>query len=263
MLSNIFLKTLFEKRWTIGLWFAATLVSIFGISMIFPPIRDTMGSMMGSVPESMKNWFGSADTWKTFEGFAGQEIFTQMAVLMVIMAIVFGSAFLAGDEGNRTLFTLLARPVHRWGAYLQKYGALLVMITVVASAYFIGGVLGGWVLGEPVAYGAFLRATLMIWLLGVSLGTLAYGLGAITGRRSLAGLIVGFYAFIAYFISSLSTATDIVDKLSYGSLFRYVAAPQTMASGLDWGNIIVLVSTALIALVLALPIFIRRDLKNN
>lgn len=262
MLSNIFLKTLFEKRFTILLWFLATIVTIFGVSMIFPPIRETMGSMMGSVPDSMKNWFGTTDTWQTFEGYAGQEIFTQMAVLMVIMAIVFGSAFLAGDEGNGTLMTLLARPVRRVSAYMQKYAALLVMITLVAAAYFIGGVLGGWVLGEPVPYAPFLRATLMIWLLGVSLGTLAYGMGAITGRRGLAGLVVGFYAFIAYFIASLSTATDIVDKLSYGSLFRYVAAPEVMSNGLNWGNVAVLALTAGVALIVALPVFVRRDLKK-
>lgn len=263
MLSNVFWKSLFEKRLAIGLWFGATLVSIFGVSMIFPPIRDTMGSMMGSVPESMKNWFGSADTWKTFEGFAGQEIFTQMAVLIVIMAIVFGSAFLAGDEGNGTLFTLLARPVRRLSVYMQKYMALLVMITLTASAYFFGGVLGGWALGEPVPYEGFLKATFMIWLLGVALGTLAYALGAATGRRNLAGLVIGFYAFIAYFIASLSTATDIVDKLSYGSLFRYADAAQAMVQGIDWGNVTVLTLTALAALIAAMPIFAKRDLKHD
>ena len=81
MLRTIFTKILFEKRWTILLWFVGLTVVMIGISMIFPPIRDTMGTMMGSVPDSMKNWFGTMETWQTFSGYAGQEIFGQMAMM--------------------------------------------------------------------------------------------------------------------------------------------------------------------------------------
>ena len=264
MLKTVFSKILFEKRWTILLWFMASLVSIIGISMIFPPIRDTMGSMMlGSVPESMKNWFGSAETWQTFAGFAGQEIYVQMSMLIVVMAIVFGAAFSAGDEGDGTLLMVLSRPVGRASLFMQKYAALFVMVTVVASTYFFGAVLGGWILSEPVPYAAFLQASVMVWLLGLSLATVTYAIGVATGRKGLAGLVVGFYAFVAYFIASLSTATDIVDKLSYGSLFRYVAAPEVIVDGLNGGHILVFVVTIVVSLAVALPIFMRRDLKTR
>ena len=263
MLKNTFLKTLFQKRWTTLMWFGAITVSIFGVSLMFPPIRDTMGSMMGTVPESMKNWFGTIDTWQTFAGFAGQEIFSQMAVLIVIMSIVFGAALLAGDESDGTLLTLLARPAKRASIYVQKYATLAVMITVVALGYFIGGVVGGRVLGEPVPYAAFFQATFMVWLLGMALGSLAYALGAATGKKAFAGLIVGFYAFIAYFISSLSTAAEVIDQLSYGSLFRYVAAPEVLINGLDWGDVAVLGVATIVPLIVALPIFARRDLKTR
>ena len=263
MLKTVFSKILFEKRWTILLWFAASLVSIIGISMIFPPIRDTMGSMLGSVPESMKNWFGSAETWQTFSGFAGQEIYGQMSMLIVVMAIVFGAAFSAGDESDGTLLMVLSRPVGRASLFMQKYAALFVMVTVVASTYFFGAVLGGWILSEPVPYAAFLQASVMVWLLGLSLATVTYAIGVATGRKGLAGLVVGFYAFVAYFIASLSTATDIVDKLSYGSLFRYVAAPEVIANGLNSGHVAVFVVVIIVSLVVALPIFARRDLKTR
>ena len=263
MLKTILTKMLFEKRWTLALWFVASTATIVGISMIFPPIRDTMGQMLGSVPESMKNWFGSAETWQTFAGFAGQEIYTQMSMLIVVMAIVFGAAFAAGDEHDGTLLMVLARPVRRSSVFVQKYAALFVMVTVVASTYFFGAVLGGWILSEPVPYAVFLQASVMVWLLGLSLATVTYAIGAATGRKGLAGLVVGFYAFVAYFIASLSTATDIVDKLSYGSLFRYVAAPEVIANGLNSGHVAVFVVVIIVSLVVALPIFARRDLKTR
>ncbi len=61
----------------------------------------------------------------------------------------------------------------------------------------------------------------------------------------------------------LLTATDIVDKLSYGSLFRYVAAPEVIADGLNGGHILVFVVTIVVSLAVALPIFMRRDLKTR
>jgi ABC-2 type transport system permease protein len=137
------------------------------------------------------------------------------------------------------------------------------MVTVVASTYFFGAVLGGWILSEPVPYAVFLQASVMVWLLGLSLATVTYAIGAATGRKGLAGLVVGFYAFVAYFIASLSTATDIVDKLSYGSLFRYVAAPEVIANGLNSGHVAVFVVVIIVSLVVALPIFARRDLKTR
>lgn len=263
MLRSIFAKTLFEKRVAIIVWFFASLATIVGVSMIFPPIRDTMGAMMGEVPESMKNWFGTAETWQTFAGYAGQEIYTQMSILIVVVAIVFGAAFLAGDEGDGTMLTLLARPVRRSSLYLQKYLALVVLVSAVASTYFFGAVIGGWLLGETVPYAAFFQATVMVWLLGLALSTVTYAIGAVAGRKALAGLTVGFYAFIAYFIASLSTAADVVDKLSYSSLFRYVGSPEVMENGLNGGHVIVFVTVIIVSLAAALPVFASRDLRTR
>lgn len=263
MLRTIFSSTLFEKRWTMLIWLAATFVSVFGIALIFPPIRDTMGGMMGQVPESMRNWFGDAGTWQTYNGFAGQEIFGQMAILPIVIAIIFGAAFLAGEENSRRLLTMLSRPLRRSSLYLQKYLALLVFLLAEMLVFLAAALLGGVVLGEPVAVGHFIESSLMVLLLALSLGTITFAIGAATGQKSIAGLVVGFYAFIAYFVASLSNSADIVDKLSYGSLFRYVDAPGIMASGLEPTNWLILLLAVVLPLLMAWPIFCRRDLRTR
>jgi ABC-2 type transport system permease protein len=263
MLRTIFGKTVFEKRWTILWWCVAALGSVAMVSLLFPAIRDTMGEMMGAVPAGMENWFGSAEIWQTFAGFAGQEIFGQMAILMIIMAIMFGANFLAGEEGSGTLLTVLAKPVRRGRVFWQKYLGFVAVLVLAAVAFYVGAVLGGWILGEAVPYLEFLQSTLMVFLLSLTLGTLAFSLGAITGRSGVAGLIVGFYAFVAYFLSSLSTITEIVDKISYASLFRYVDAPGVLASDLNAGNIWIFVAVIAVSLAAALPIFGRRDLRTR
>lgn len=263
MLKTIFTKTLFEKRWVILIWFGAVLIANFGISLIFPPIRDTMGSMLGQVPESMRNWFGDAATWQTFEGFAGQEIFGQMSIMAIIMAIVFGSAFLAGDEERRTMLAVLSRPISRLSFYVQKYLALAVFILIVMIGFYAGAVLGGLVLNQPIPFDKFAICTFVAFLHALALGTIAFALGAISGKKALSGMIVGFYAFLSYFIASLSTATDIVDKLSYAALQRYAYAPDIMANGLNDQHVLILVLAAAIPLIVAALIFMKRDLRTR
>jgi ABC-2 type transport system permease protein len=263
MLKSIFGKTLFEKRWTILIWFVAVLVANFGISLIFPAIRDTMGSMLGQVPESMKNWFGEASTWQTFSGFAGQEIFGQMTTILMVVAIIFGSAFLAGEESSRTLLTLLSRPISRLSVYVQKYLALMVFVAIVIVGFWTGAVLGGLALSQPVPIDKFAACSFVTFLHSLALASIAFTIGAVTGKKGFSGMVVGFYAFIAYFITSLSTATDIVDKLSYAALYRYASGPTTMADGINWTNVLILLLASLIPVIIAAPIFAKRDLQTR
>ena len=263
MLKNIFAKTLFEKRWTILLWLVVVIVVNFGVSMIFPPIRDMMGTMLGQIPYSMKGWFGDVETWQTFAGYASQEIFGKMSVVMMIMAIIFGASFLAGEESSGVLLSALSKPVNRLSYYLQKYFALVVFILIVMCGFLIGAALGGIALGQPIPLDKFLAANFMVSLHVLALGSISFAIGAITGNKNVAGLVVGFYAFLAYFISSLSTATDIVDKISHVALYRYASATEVMTSGLNASHVWIFVIAIIIPLVIAAPIFSQRDLKTR
>ncbi|MFZ2560194.1 MAG: ABC transporter permease subunit [Candidatus Nanoperiomorbaceae bacterium] len=263
MPRTIFGKTLYEKRWTILLWFGAALVCNLGIALLFPPIRDSMSTMIGSVPKSMAGWFGTGATWSTFTGYTGQELFGEMTLLLMAAAILFGAAFGAGDENNRTLLAVLARPVNRLSFYVQKYLALLAFLVFVTVGFSLGILLGGWFLSESMPFGKFAECLFIVFLHVLALGSITFALGAATGRRALAGMIVGSYTFIAYFISSLSTAADVVKKLSYATLFRYAKASDVLAKGLNGSHILILVLAIVVPLLIAAPIFRRRDLKTR
>lgn len=263
MRSTIFLKVLFEKRRGILLWAAIILVTNVALALLFPPIRDTMGSMMATVPPGMENWFGDTEIWQTYTGYAGQELFGQMAVVLIVMSVLFGASFLAGYEGNGTLLTLLSRPVSRQRVFFEKYVAFTLAVLFASIAFYAGAVIGGWVLGEPVEYQVFAECMFMVFLLSLALGSITYALGAITGKSGIAGIIVGVYALVAYLLASLSTATDIVDTLSYGSLFRYAAAPDVVADGLNAAHIVILLGVAAVSVLVGVVAFVRRDLKTR
>ena len=221
MRKSIFLKVLLEKRRSIVLWAIVILATNIALAFLFPAMRDTIGAMTESIPPGMEGWFGDVDTWQTYTGYAGQELFGQMAIILIIMAILFGSNYLAGYEGSGTLLTLLSRPVSRSQVYWSKYAAFVAALAGVSVAFYAGVVAGGLLLGEPVAFLVFAQCMLMVFLLTLALGSASFAIGAITGKSGLAGIIVGFYAFVAYLVSSLSTAAEVVNTLSYASLFRY------------------------------------------
>ena len=261
--TALFRKVLFEKRRTIMVWAAILFVSNVMLALLFPAIRDTMGTMLGSVPPSMQNWIGSATTWQTYTGYAGQELFGEMATILVVMAIIFGATFLAGYEGNGVLLTELSRPVGRGRVYWQKYAAFVGALAFASLFYFAGAVVGGLILNEPIHYGVFIKCMSMVFLLALALGSLAYGVGAALGRSSLAGIIVGVYAFAAYLLASLSTAADVVDIVSHVSLFRYASATKVIAQGLSGTHIAILLGVTMSAALLGWVIFVRRDIKTR
>lgn len=263
MRKNVFLKVLYEKRHLLLLWSAAVFVMNIALAFLFPPLRDTMGEMVATIPAGFEKWFGEAETWQTYTGYAGQELFGQMAIILIIMSVLFGSSFLAGYEKNGTLLTLLGRPISRKKVYLQKYAAFVVSLVAVSLAYYAGAVVGGWVIGEAVDYRVFAECMLMIFLLSLSLGSVAYAIGGVTGKSATAGIVVGFYAVIAYLLASLSMAADIVDKLSYGSLFRYASAPDVIANGINAGHIVILLTVAIVTVLAAMVVFVRRDLRTR
>jgi ABC-2 type transport system permease protein len=260
MLGSVFGKTIFEKRWAILIWFGATLVSIFAIMLLFPAIRDTFGSMTATMPAGMENWFGEAAAWQSVDGYAALEVFGQMSLLIIVMAIVFGVALLAGDEGRGTLQTLLTRPVRRGSVFVQKFAVLALMLLVAIVGYYLGALIGCWVLGEAPSLAAFAECALMVYLLALSLGALAFSVGALSGSRVLAGLIVGAYAFLAYFINSLENMSPLLSDLARGSLFHYANAPVVMANGLEIFDIVIFGAVTATSLLVGWLVFRRRDI---
>src|SRR5690606_26563376 len=109
-----------------------------------------------------------------YTGFAGQELFGQMSIILVVMAILFGGGFLAGYEGNGALLTLLSRPVNRKMVFWQKYAAFFITVSVVAIVYLVGILIGGLILGETLEFKELMGAMLMVYLLALSLGSVAF-----------------------------------------------------------------------------------------
>lgn len=263
MLRSILGKSLYERRISTWIWTLSFLACVVLIVVLFPTFKDSFGEALKDVPESLQGLLGNASDYQTINGFVDIQVIGQMVFLTLILGIIIGTNLLAGEESSRTLHTLLAQPVSRTRIYIEKYLATMI-ITAIAC---IGGIFGGIVLGaipigelSNVDIGRSFQAAFMTWLLTLAFATLAYMIGAITGKRGVAGIVAGFYAFAMYMITTLASSASALEKLNNFSPFHYFNQPSVMKTGLDMGNIAVLSTAIVILFLIGLYIFRRRNI---
>lgn len=261
MLKSVLTKTLYEKRWSTYIWFGAYIFFTVLIVLLFPVLRDAFGESLKDVPESMQKLLGNAEDYQSLSGFVDIQVIGQMVFLTIIHGVLLGTALLAGDENNGTLQTLLAHPVSRSKIFWHKFGALLLLLTgSIITALFLGVIIGQLFVDSSVPLGNLLAASFMTWLLTVFFASLAYALGAITGRRSIAGGLAGVYAFISYTITSIAASAASLKTLDHLSPFHYFNDPSLMRTGLDLTNVLVLTGATLACVIIGWAVFRRRDI---
>lgn len=260
MLKSIFLKTIFEKRWAMLWWSLAMIVSTLLIVLLFPTFRDSFGQSLSNVPDSLKSVLGEAADYQRLGGFLELQVYMQMIFFTIIYGVILCTGLIAGEEGQGTLQTLLTSPVKRSKVYFEKVAASAVILAVVTFSMLLAIWLGALMIGESInMWGAF-QATFMTWLVTMVLSLLGFMLGAVTGRRGLAGGIAGAYAFAAYLITSLAGTVAVLKTVNYASPFKYFSNTRIMDNGLQAGNVLVLLIACLVFVTIGWFVFTRRDI---
>lgn len=261
MLSSVLAKTVFEKRWPTFIWFLAIAGTTFFIGMLFPTFRETLGSSLENVPESLESLLGNAETYNTLGGYVDVQVINQMIFFTIIMAVILGASLIAGEERSGILQTLLSHPVRRSAVYLHKATALAVLTLMVSAGIFFGVWLSGIILSESMDWMRLVMATFMTWLITLFFGVMAYSIGAVNGRKGLAGVVAGGYAFIAYIVTNMATSVSSLEKVDYASPFHYFNNPSVIKTGLDMGNVAILLVAITFFLAVGWYIFCKRDIQ--
>lgn len=263
MLHGVFLKSLRDVLrafawWSLGL--ASYAVLIVGL---WPTVRDNpaLAKLEQSYPAELKAFFsfGGFDV-STAAGFLGTELYSLMVpLLLIVAAIGAGARAIAGEEEQGTLDTLLANPISRRRLTLEKWAALALELTGLAAVLFVTLAVATTVAGMDVSVGNLASATLSALLLGLAIGSIAFALGAATGRRSLAIGLSAAAAVAAYLVNGLAPLVDAIDAIRWLSPWYHYAAGDPLRTGLSVGHAIVLAAVAVAAAAVAVAAFDRRD----
>lgn len=262
MLSSIFTKTLYEKRWGLLWWSVAMAAFTVMIVLAFPIFQDAFGEQMDAIPESLRSIVGEANDYQRVEGYLELQVFMQMVFLTFIYGIILFTGLLAGEENDGTLQSLLAQPISRTKVYLQKLAAGATLLGILSIVMLLSTWAGLAIIDEGTSAIRLLGATFAQWLVGMVFALLAYMIGAVSGRKGIAGALAGVYAFLGYIVTSLAATVTVLEYPNYLSPFRYFNNTKMLDQGLQAGNIAVLLLACLVFSIVGWLVFRNRDIQQ-
>ena len=232
-----------------------------------PIIFDSFGA-------TFKDIFESGAFPPQFAQFGGGDIFSltgsvaigfihPIAVgLNLVFAVGFATAAIAGERQRGTLEVLLSRPISRRVVYatLALSGALFVGIAVLGS--IVGSLIGASLTGRASELGVgqlpllWLNGALLYW----AIGAIALLASASFDRLSPALGVTLAFVVASYFLDVLGSLWPDAKGLQQYSVFHYLDPKAILTGFPDAGDLIVLATVIVAAVVAALLVFPRRDL---
>ncbi len=175
------------------------------------------------------------------------------------LAIGNGSKILAGHEEDGELELELTSPLPRSAIYAQRLAALWAQITVVVGVVSLAILVIDAAEGLAIPRGDLAAATLQLWLLVGFFGSLAFGIGAATGRRGIAlGAAAGF-AVVSWMFNAIGP-TIKQDWMASVSPIGWYMADNPVTRGFQPVDVLLLLAASAVAICVGWFGFGRRDL---
>lgn len=263
MLKTITLKTVFEKRWSAFAWFAGLFVTTVVIMLLFPTLRDTFGKALNDVPDSIKGILGDATTYQRINGFIDIQVLAQMVFMTIVYGIILFTGVIAGDENEGTLQTLLANPVSRTKVYFEKLAGASILLLIVNSSIFFGTLAGATIVSESVNVIMLALACFMLYIVTLVFSVIGFSVGAITGKRGLAGALAGTLAFISYLVTNLAPSVKALSSVNKFSPYEYFNKPSILDNGVQLNDLLILLSISVVFIVAGYTFFTKRDISHK
>lgn len=258
MLRNVFAKTLYDQR-KMFMWWS---VALLGVSLVYvagyKQYADT-GMMDVQLPEFMSALMGTMD-YTSAVGYLNSTFFTLIgSLLVVIFSLTIGARGIAGEEESGMLDVLLAHPVSRTRFALERFAALTTATGLFGVVSWAAVSMGSWLAEMGIPLGNIAAACTGLAFMGLVMGSVAFAVGASTGRVSVALGVTSGVALASFLVNNLAPVFDGLDAVQKLSPFYYYLSGDPLREGLDAGGLAVLTFTALVFAGLAIWGFNRRD----
>ena len=265
MLRSIYLKGLRDQRRSLLLW-ALGIAAFAAVEFaVYPAVRKSAGVLdqyVKNLPKAFKDAFlGSNLDFGSPAGFLNAEMFSFMSpVIFLVFAI--GARAVAGEEEAGTLDLLVSCPVSRRDIVLQKFGVVATGVAALTLTLFASLAIGAAVANMRVATSMLLQASMLVGLLALTFGAVAFAAAGYSGRRATGIAVASGLAVALYLLNALGQLVVAIDPFRKFSFFYYYGGGDTLSRGLDAANGAVFLVATVMLLAAALVGFERRDLRS-
>lgn len=264
MLRSILAKTLRDQRRSYAAWCVSVVLLVAMYVAIWPSIKGqpSMNDFLDQMPEAMRRLFamGGADM-STPVGYIQIELLSFLGpILLILYAVVAGSAAVAGEEDRRTLDLLLMTPVPRRRVIFEKAAAMVLgtlgLAALLGVALVVEGSLADMALPVPEVAATMLH----LGLLALVFGALALAVGAATGRLGLSRGVPVVVAVVTYVINGLGELVSWLEPFRPWSPFYQYSDHDPLRNGVSAIGVAVAIATVLVLVAVSAWTFERRDL---
>lgn len=264
-MNSVLVQTLIERRWFMLGWgiglafFAALMVSFY-------PAMSEQGSLdalVENMPKAFEGLVGDLTNLQEFPSYIASQLFDiRLPLIAGIMAIILGQSLSTREEERGELRTLLAQPVSRTRLLAEKWLALVVVTGIGVLALALGTYATmPTVDGAEIGVGVFMKLLAMTWLLMLTFGTIAFGIGIATGYKGLATAVSILVIMGSFVLSTFGPAVDWLADYEKFSLLHYFPAVDIVESGVAITDVGTLATIILAILVVAIAAFRVRDVR--
>ena len=262
-----------SRAWLGHLWRANRWrLAIVGLALVvwgtlLPIVYDAFGKQFQAIMDSgilppQFARFGGGDIFSLTGSVALGFVHPIAVGLVLVYAVGFAGAAIAGERQRGTLEVLLARPVSRRGIYVTTLVASLAFVALLTAALTLGTVAGAAAIGRVAELGlgglpvVWLEATLLYGAIaGLSLAA-SVSFDRLTPALGVALAIV----LVSYFFDVIGQLWPAAAFLRPWSLFSYLDVRAALAGLPDPVDIVVPGAVLLGSIGYALAVFPRRDL---
>jgi ABC-2 type transport system permease protein len=248
-------------------WSAGLLGVVGLLAVSYPTIRgnDELDRTFADLSPGVRQLLGLAGGGglTSPSGYLNSQFF---ANLLPVMLLVFGIGVaawaIAGDEAAGTLELLLANPVGRTRVALARFAALAAMLALLGTVTAVGLLVMSPPAGltDGLSGGRLVAATVGCTLLALTHATLAFAVGAATGRRVAALATAGVVAVLGYVAEGLAASLDALRPVRAASPWHWFLDADPLRNGLPTVAWVLPLVVTMGLLTLGTAAFSRRDL---
>jgi ABC-2 type transport system permease protein len=261
-------RWLLDRRRGLGGWcLGVTGLVVFTVAF-FPTVKgnETFDELADQLPNSLRSLVGLAQgaPITSAPGYLHARLFsTLVPLLFVVYAIGLGSRAIGGTEEDGTLEFLLAHPVTRTRVTLERYLANIALLATLTVVFTVGLTFSALPVDalEGVSLTGLAGAATGAFALALLHGSLAYTVGAATGRRAPAVAAATSVAVAGYLVEGLLAVSDTIRPLRYTSPWHWYLGRNMLTDGIAPDAIAPPLLLSLTLLAAATRLFARRDLR--
>lgn len=255
-----------QRRFSVLAWSLGSVFYLLLVTSVYQSFLRSSGSGLGKsieqLPDTLRSFISIGGDFTTPAGFLSSEpYYVLLPIILIALAISLGSTLLSREERAGTLELLLARPLGRGHLLLSKALSGFIILFVVDTVLALAAAVFTKIFNLDISVGSLLAAHLMLLLLALIFGALAFAISAL--GRIVRVSSVGLSALLALAGYILSSLENVVSWLRWPAKllpYHYYQPSHILRGSFDKNAALGYVIVVVVLGVVAWLGFRRRDI---